>query len=283
MSEKSILVVDDDKFILTFLEHSLKKFEPDYRVKTVLSGPEALEQLQANKYDLVITDYLMPGISGVDLANAVRYMTPKTAVVLMTAYATDQLTHTIEMLHVDGYIRKPLNLSQVRQVIRKTIGSSREPTGSFSTIDLKQLEQEVNKHLQTLYLNTGSRFVILVNAGGQIVEIVGPAEKAEAHQIATLVSANFMAAKKLTALLKGKSSYVSSTFTADDHDVYTYNVDDNFLLAVVFDTSTRPGIVSVYTKQTAESLVPLIHHFPEDRFPAHIQLIVDLQTNGNAS
>jgi CheY-like chemotaxis protein len=122
MNQKQILVVDDDKFILTFLEHTLKKFEPDSNITTVISGTEALEKVQRSRFDLVITDYLMPGISGIDLANAIRYMTPGTAVVLMTAYANDQLHHTLELMNVDGYIRKPLNLAQVRKVITKIIG-----------------------------------------------------------------------------------------------------------------------------------------------------------------
>lgn len=275
MSDKNILVVDDDKFILTFLEHTLKKFEPDYRVVTVINGPEALEQIQQRNFDLVITDYMMPGISGIDLANAIRHLNPSTAVVLMTAYATDQLNHTIELLHVDGFIRKPISLAQVRKVVKDTIGRSTQKK-SVIPLDQKRLEEDVNKHLQSLYLNAGARYVILVHAGGQPIQVVGPAEKEEAAQVAMVVAANFLAARKIAVSLDSQPHYRSSSFEGNGYDIYAYHVDDDFLLAVVFSKETRPGIVSVYTKQASEALKSLVNEFPSDHFGPTINLDITI-------
>ncbi|MDM8520331.1 response regulator [Anaerolineales bacterium HSG6] len=278
MNEKRILVVDDDKFILTFLEHTLKKFEPNFDVTTVVSGSEALEQLQMARFDLVITDYLMPGISGVDLANAIRHMTPETAVVLMTAYANDQLHHTIELLSVDGYIRKPINLSQVRKVVTQTIGGIDQQVSSHP--DQENLDQEIHKYLQTLHLNAGARFVVLLSANGEAMQTVGQVSTAEASDIAKLVAAHCLAAQKLADLLKRKSHYRSSSFEEEDYYIYTYNVDDRFLLAVIFGKETRPGVVWIYTKQAAEGLRPLVEQLSDATLMIDMALTLSLNGNG---
>jgi len=286
MSGKHILIVDDDKFILTFLEHTLKKFAPDYKITTVLNGPEALEQLQITTFDLVITDYLMPGISGVDLANAVRHMMPETAIVLMTAYATDQLNHTIELMHVDGYIRKPLNLSQIRNVIRKIVGDiNTKPTAK--SLDTNELNREIYQNLEKLYNNIGARFVVLVNAGGYAVQYVGPVEQDEVDQTVLLVAANFQTAQKLTTMVDNHPHYKSSTFSGDNYHTYAYNIDDVFLLAVAFSHDTRPGIVWIYTKQTSEALTSLVRQLPVNKLMPQLQLDLNFKRlqapNGSTS
>ncbi len=280
MSDKRILVVDDDNFILTFIEHTLKKLEPSYQVTTVINGPTALEQIQQHYFDLVITDYMMPGISGVDLATAIRYVAPKTRVILMTAYATDQLRHTIELLHVDGYLRKPLNLTQIRKVIQDTIGDKKDEK-SPTAMPESLIERDVNKHLQALYVNTGARYVMLVSGQGHPVQVVGPVGKDESVKIATLVAANFLAANKLVELLGSSAAYKSSSFEGTDQVIYTYNIDGQFLLAVVFGKETKSGLVSVYTKQTSDALTPLVSQFSLEEFSHNINLTLNIQrSNG---
>ncbi len=281
MSEKHILVVDDDNFILTFIEHTLKKLEPAYHVTTVVNGPTALEQLQKSFFDLVITDYMMPGISGIDLATAIRYIAPKTRVILMTAYATDQLRHTIELLHVDGYLRKPLNLAQIRKIVQDTIGDHKEEETS-PTLPNSQLEKDIGKHLQALFSNTGARFVMLISAKGHPVQVVGPVNKDDVANVATLVAANFLAANKLTELLGSNSAYKSSSFEGNDQVIYAYNVNGQFLLAVVFGKETKSGLVSVYTKQASDVLTPIVGQFSVDEFSKNISLTLDIQ-RGNGT
>jgi len=276
MSDKHILLVDDDKFILTFLEHTIKKLEPNCQVVMVMTGPEAVEQLQQQQFDLLITDYLMPGLSGIDLANAARYISPDTAVVLMTAHATEQLSHTIELLNVNAYIRKPINLAQVRKVVVETLGEPDAPE-PLAPATQQELEKEINQRLQTLRVNTGARFIVLTTLGGGVVQEVGAVNKEEAHQIAMLTAANYQANRQLVHLVDSQPVYRSSSLESQDYDIYTYDINDDFLLAVVFGKEIRAGVIWVYTKQAADALIPLVSQLVADEFDEVISVKLALR------
>ncbi|HXV41425.1 MAG TPA: response regulator, partial [Anaerolineae bacterium] len=107
MSKKHVLIVDDAKDILFLLTHSVKRLGPEYEVTTANDGATAMELIQKQKFDLIITDYMMPGMTGVDLVQAVRKVSPETQVVLMTAHDTRGMRDTVETLKLGGYVGKP--------------------------------------------------------------------------------------------------------------------------------------------------------------------------------
>ena len=118
MNKKRILIVDDDKDILRMLEFGLKRLGPDYEIFTAKDIFSAIDEIEDRRFDLILTDYMMPGMTGVDLARAARRMSPEAHVVLMTAYGTNKLRDTTDQLGFDGYLNKPFTMDQVRDIIR---------------------------------------------------------------------------------------------------------------------------------------------------------------------
>jgi CheY-like chemotaxis protein len=81
-----VLLVDDDAAILAGLARLLER--DGCRVTTAASGSDALARLDTGeRYDLIVSDHVMPGISGLDLAQAVRTAHPGTPVVLLAGRA----------------------------------------------------------------------------------------------------------------------------------------------------------------------------------------------------
>jgi two-component system NtrC family response regulator len=75
-----------------------------------------------NSYDLVLTDIMMPLISGLDMLNEIKQISPTTKVILMTAYSTDKKIEKSKLLNADGYIEKPFkSLKFVEEVIKSTL------------------------------------------------------------------------------------------------------------------------------------------------------------------
>ena len=72
MGDKHVLIVDDARDILFLLTHSVKRLGSEFKVSTAMDGVEALEQIQQRKFDLVITDYMMPGMTGLELAQQIQ-------------------------------------------------------------------------------------------------------------------------------------------------------------------------------------------------------------------
>ena len=86
MNKTSILVVDDEESIRTSLEYLLKK--QSYKVDSAKNSVLALKCLKKNYYDLVLTDIILEGASGVELLKTIKKKYPKTIVLLMTGYAS---------------------------------------------------------------------------------------------------------------------------------------------------------------------------------------------------
>src|SRR3954470_13363890 len=84
-SSPSVLVVDDDEIVRTTTARILTR--AGYSVSEAASAGEAVARCEsADAFDLVLSDVVMPGQSGYDLARAVRVMSPRTAVVLVSGY-----------------------------------------------------------------------------------------------------------------------------------------------------------------------------------------------------
>jgi CheY-like chemotaxis protein len=255
---KRILIVDDDKEILLMLDFALKKLGPDYEIVTAKGSVEALNKIEQEKrFDLVVTDYVMKEITGVDLARAVRRISPGTPVVLMTAYGTKRLRATTETLGFDGYLDKPFTVQKIRGIIKHTIESVRPDPGAPSP-DVPAVGQDIRDHLRALQANTSARCVLLLRSDGYPVHVVGQSSNLPVPNISALIAANFMSAGELANLLGNQQVFKSSFHEGDDYNVYTYNVNSAFLLAVVFDANRKPGVIWFYTKQTAVVLTPLL-------------------------
>lgn len=109
MSEKPrILIVDDDPMMARTVRDILRL--KGHEAETAHSGPEALEKVRREDYDCVLSDVKMPGLDGVELYRAIKARQPDLPVVLMTAYADDELVREGLNEGVIAILPKPLDL-----------------------------------------------------------------------------------------------------------------------------------------------------------------------------
>lgn len=255
---KRVLIVDDEPKVVNALAASLSSAGNAYDVETANNADEALEKIQQGLYTLLITDYIMPEMNGLDLARAVRLVSPETQVVLMTAYGTDGLRNTAEG-ELDGFLDKPFSVAQIREIVSRAIGQT-QTADPYSSGE-ESLEHPVYEQLSMLQSDTGARCVVLLSSNGYPVETAGVIDGLDVTNIGALVAANFAAASELARLLGRGSVFKSSYHEGDketDDNIYAYAVNSEFLLAVVFSDISKPGIVWLYTKQTAASLLALL-------------------------
>jgi DNA-binding NtrC family response regulator len=86
--EKKILIIDDEDIVLKSCMRILRN--DNYRIDTAYSGEEGLSRIDQEKYDLVITDLMMPGMSGMDVLRNVKERKLDLIVVIFTGYATSR-------------------------------------------------------------------------------------------------------------------------------------------------------------------------------------------------
>lgn len=107
MSQK-ILIVDDDKEFNTLLTDVFQ--QADYTVEACESVERAQEFLEANDFDLVVTDYRMPGRSGMDLIDSIHELAPETPVIMVSGYLENGVIRHLISRGVGGIFMKPLNI-----------------------------------------------------------------------------------------------------------------------------------------------------------------------------
>ena len=117
MAPRHILIVDDEPKVGYFLGRALELTNKECKVSRAHSGEEALDILDRSKVDLLITDLRMPGISGLELIHWVKASSPKTRIILITAYGSDKVQAEAQRLKIYHYITKPFNVREFTEVV----------------------------------------------------------------------------------------------------------------------------------------------------------------------
>jgi len=106
-----ILVVDDEESLRFFLTKGLRK--AGYEVEAMADGRSAIERLSHMSFDVVLTDIVMPDVSGLDVLGAVHEMDKDSVVILMTGHGTVENAIDALRLGAFDYLTKPFELKEL--------------------------------------------------------------------------------------------------------------------------------------------------------------------------
>lgn len=114
MTARRVLVVEDEPDIRDSLKDLLEMGIPDLTVDLAANGAEGLRALQATPTHLIITDYKMPGMNGLEFLAAARAMAPETPRILMTAFPDLEIaTRAINEAHIENFLAKPVDPDEI--------------------------------------------------------------------------------------------------------------------------------------------------------------------------
>ena len=116
---KSILIVEDDARLRDALCQITAK--EGYQPTGVESGEEALEKASGHVYALVISDLKLPGISGMEVLQSIRMVTPDTSIIIITAYASVDTAVEAMKNGAEDYLVKPFSLDEIRIIINRVM------------------------------------------------------------------------------------------------------------------------------------------------------------------
>lgn len=155
-----VLFVDDEEGVLEALEHAT--FDEDYEVYTAHSGPEALELLAETPVGLVVSDYRMPQMTGVEFLRAVCDRHPRTVRMILSGYAeAHAVVAAINEGHVHKFIGKPWKdddlLDSIRSGLEKYRLALENEVLHFEIHAKNRLLQEANESLERKVLERTAR------------------------------------------------------------------------------------------------------------------------------
>jgi putative nucleotidyltransferase with HDIG domain len=117
-SRVKVLVVEDDTTVRNFCRHLLRLH---YDVATAANGRDAVDMLQRDNYDLVLTDLQMPEMGGIELLRHVRERYPAIDVIILTAFATVDTARQALKLGAFDYLSKPVDASDLERAVRRCL------------------------------------------------------------------------------------------------------------------------------------------------------------------
>lgn len=140
-----ILIVEDEIGIVQFLQQGLE--EEGYTVTTASDGEQGLQLLLKEKFDLVLLDWMLPKMTGIEVCKSFRQQNTTTAVIFLTA--KDTIQETIEGLRVgaNDYIKKPFSFDELLERMK---------------VHFRTLEKVETLHLGPVEINL-SQHLVLVN------------------------------------------------------------------------------------------------------------------------
>jgi DNA-binding response OmpR family regulator len=128
---KKILIVEDELKMIEGLKYNLE-FE-GYEADTALEGNSGLQKVLQNKYDLILLDVMLPGVSGFDICKAARKEGVNTPIILLTAKG-EEIDKVLGLeLGADDYITKPFSLRELLARIKTIL--RRAPIGKEGSVE----------------------------------------------------------------------------------------------------------------------------------------------------
>jgi len=106
-----ILIVDDDNVTLSVLKQVLYKANHD--VTTAIDGEEAIHHVKNDKYDIIVTDFNMPGMNGIELTKEILKINPLSVIILITAYISVKAALESIKLGAFDYLTKPVDKEEL--------------------------------------------------------------------------------------------------------------------------------------------------------------------------
>jgi len=119
LRKMNILLVDDDELI----RHSMTLFFEfeGCRLHTVATAEEGLKELEKKTYDIIIADYRLPGIDGLELLERSREINPYAMKILLTAYGSKEIVSEAHRLGAQDFIPKPFTMEAIEDSLARLI------------------------------------------------------------------------------------------------------------------------------------------------------------------
>ena len=156
MAKPTILIVEDEAPLLTLLRYNLEK--QGFRVEEATDGQEALLRVAESRPDLVLLDWMLPSLSGIEVCRQIRRKpaTRDLPVIMVTARTEDQDAVRALDIGADDYITKPFVvdalLARIRALLRRSGTVATKGTLSFLDLSMDQDAHRVTRAGRALHL-----------------------------------------------------------------------------------------------------------------------------------
>ncbi len=240
MDKERILVVEDEPRVAQALCRVLTLPEGGgYQVESCDSGEAALERLPRGRFDLLVTDLSMPGLSGLDLLHHARELSPKTRTILITAYGSPDVEQRAKEI-ADAYIPKPFTMKAFVQTVRQILTlrpSSASHAGRISANDTQAIQERID----LLRLDLGALGVMVLDQEGHILADCGQRPDFDTNTVLALLGNTMLDVNQVVQVLGEDEAFDLNLHQGKRYDIYTGRINAQAFICLVLDRFTESG------------------------------------------
>lgn len=171
-NKRKILIVDDEVAICEILSHLVE--EKDFNPLIAYNGDVALKTIKYESPDLVLLDFIMPGMNGLEVIKLAKELAPNLPIIMITAYGTIQSAVTAIKAGAYNYLAKPFNHEEVINLInlalakrtpeqeKTSIAAAQEPSKYRPLGEMMGYSKSVNQIISSVYQVAKSNFTVLI-------------------------------------------------------------------------------------------------------------------------
>jgi two-component system response regulator (stage 0 sporulation protein F) len=245
MAAPAVLLVDDQRDIVRLLHQSLQTLGHELEIIDAPSGEEALLEASLRKIDLLIADYLLPGISGVELMRKIRARNPGVKVIFITGM-TERKART-EMLNAGAVAMfdKPIPMADFLDAVERSLGLVRTIFPPESSREANQHGQTLSELLSTFRQNVHADAVFLISDRGRVLARAGDLYDSSMEvSLLSALMAIFSAGLKVSRFIHQEALENYHVFRSEDHDLILIPVDvSHALMLAGKDLATSQSIL----------------------------------------
>jgi CheY-like chemotaxis protein/predicted regulator of Ras-like GTPase activity (Roadblock/LC7/MglB family) len=153
-----VLIVDDEKSFLESLVDGLSEYK-DLEITTAHSGKEAVEKLNGDTYEVVVTDLKMPEMGGYELVAYMAGNFSDVPIVVMTAFGTPEMEENLRVLGISYYLEKPIDYEDLAKKVLHIL-KERQSAGSAKNRKAKSAKQVLDSIQEVVNSEQGGEVVV---------------------------------------------------------------------------------------------------------------------------
>ena len=220
------MIVDDQKEVSSVLRSGLESLEQDFEVTELLSGEEAVLETNKQSFDLLVSDIMLPGMTGLDLMEKLKSNNPALKVILISGVADKQIRRAVAEAGADAFFFKPVEMADFLDGVERTLGMvdtmlpSELDVEKQETVHEKEETISLSERITSLRQELDASCVYLMNDLGQVLVRAGEMPD---HEIETKIAADLMALiftnNRVSSFLGGHSSKNFTFFHGKSFDL----------------------------------------------------------------
>ena len=230
---RNILLVDDQRDIIRLLHSTLDSLKNgDIHIFEAPSGEEALLEASRNQIDLLVTDYLLPGITGVELMHKIRVRHPDVKVILISGMTDRKARDKMLSAGTVAIFDKPIPLADFLDVVERCLGLVRTifPPEAMDGKDGAR-QSRLSDLLANFRQDINAQAVVLINERGRVLARAGNLHDSslEVSLLSALIAIH-AAGLKISRYNRQETPDSYTVFHGGDHDLFFIPVTASYAL-----------------------------------------------------